>query len=122
MTFSVPSVPLGDFQQSFLPQVVSLADIDAIATRLELNGSLQPNHRWTLFPGDLCTETNENTCFKRLETIAAVIVKEAKASLNRNPTVVKQTRPTQAALSEGRNGQFISGSHFALCTSRVPAS
>ncbi|KAK0240649.1 hypothetical protein EDD85DRAFT_788652 [Armillaria nabsnona] len=51
-------------------------------------------------------ETNENTCFKRLKTIAAAIVEEAKALLNRNPTAVMQTRPAQAALFEGRSRQL----------------
>ncbi|KAK0445558.1 hypothetical protein EV421DRAFT_1734748 [Armillaria borealis] len=45
---NVPSVSLDEFQQSFLPQVVSSVQIDAIAARLRTNGSLQPNGRWTL--------------------------------------------------------------------------
>ncbi|KAK0204511.1 hypothetical protein DFS33DRAFT_1423771 [Desarmillaria ectypa] len=53
---NVLSVPLGDFQQSFLPQVVSSTQIDDIATRSQINGSLQPNVRWTLFPINPCME------------------------------------------------------------------
>ncbi|KAK0200485.1 hypothetical protein DFS33DRAFT_161632 [Desarmillaria ectypa] len=70
-------------------------------------------------PINLCMEMNENIYFKRLETIAAAIVEEAKALLNCNPTAVMQTRPTQATLSAtGSNGQFISDGHYALCESK----
>ncbi len=34
------------------------------------------------------------------------IVEEAKALLNRNPTAITQTRPTQAAFFEGRSRQL----------------
>ncbi|SJL04565.1 uncharacterized protein ARMOST_07932 [Armillaria ostoyae] len=60
-----------------------------------------------LFPIDPC-----------METIAATIVEEAKALLNRNPTAVMQTRPAQAALFEGRSRQFISDGNYALCESK----
>ncbi|KAK0468065.1 uncharacterized protein EV420DRAFT_444285 [Desarmillaria tabescens] len=115
---NVPFISLDAFQRTVLPKVISPTQIDDITTRLQANGHLQPSGRWTVFPTDPCMETNENTCFKRLETIAAAIVKEAKSLLHRDPTAVMQTRPTQAALSEGRNGQFISDGHYALCESK----
>ncbi|KAK0245204.1 hypothetical protein EDD85DRAFT_963921 [Armillaria nabsnona] len=115
---NVPSISLDVFRRSILPQVVSPTQIDEIATHLQANGSLQPNGRWTLFPIDPCMETDENRCFKSLETIAAVVVEETKSLLKRNPTGVMQTRPTQAALFEGCNGQFISDGHYALCESK----
>ncbi|KAK0432348.1 uncharacterized protein EV420DRAFT_1490010 [Desarmillaria tabescens] len=112
---SVPSISLDAFQRSVLPKVISSTQIDDITTLLQANGHLQPSGRWTLFPIDPCMEAKENTCFK---TIAAAIVKEAKVLLDHNPTAVMQTRPTQAALSEGHNGQFISDGHYALCESK----
>ncbi|KAK0197924.1 hypothetical protein F5146DRAFT_1116901 [Armillaria mellea] len=118
---NVPSISLDAFQNSILPQVVSPTQIDDIATRLAANGSLtslQRDGRWHLFPADPCTGTDENRCFKKLETIAGVVVEEAKRLLKRDPTAIMQTRPNQAALSEGRNGQFKSDGHFKLCESR----
>ncbi|KAK0440759.1 hypothetical protein EV421DRAFT_2036642 [Armillaria borealis] len=116
---NVPSVSLELFQETILSRVVSSStQIDEIATRLQANGSLQRDGRWTLFPIDPCMEPNENRCFKSLETIAIVVVEEAKTLLKRNPTAIMQTRPTQAALSEGRNGQFISDGHYVLCESK----
>lgn len=116
---NVPSVSLELFQETILPRVVSSStQIDEIATRLQANGSLQRDGRWTLFPIDPCMETDENRCFKSLETIAAVVVEEAKSLLKRNPTAIMQTRPTQAALSEGCDGQFISDGHYMLCESK----
>ncbi|KAK0440753.1 hypothetical protein EV421DRAFT_2020203 [Armillaria borealis] len=112
---NVPSMSLDVFRRSILPQVVSPTQIDEIATRLQGSGSLQRDGRWTLFPIDPCTETNENRCFKSLETIAAVVVEEAKSLLKRNPTAIMQTRPTQVALSEGCDGKFISDGHYVLC-------
>ncbi|PBK89234.1 hypothetical protein ARMGADRAFT_1083778 [Armillaria gallica] len=115
---NVPCISLDVFRRSILPQVVSPTQIDEIATRLQATNCLQSNGRWTLFPIDPCMETNENRCFKSLETIAAAVVEEAKSLLKRNPTAVMQTRPTQAALYEGCNGQFISDGHYALCESK----
>ncbi|KAK0197923.1 hypothetical protein F5146DRAFT_1116900 [Armillaria mellea] len=119
MSFGMFPLSLDEFRHSILPQVVSPIQIDEIATRLLVaNGSLQPDGRWTLFPIDPCVETDEKRCFKRLETIATVVVEEAKRLLKRNPTAVMQTRPTQAALCEGCNEQFISDGHYALCESK----
>ncbi len=115
---NVPSISLDMFRRSILPQIVSPTQIDEIAIRLQATNCLQPNGRWTLFPIDPCRETDEDMCFKSLETIAAAVIKEAKSLLKCNPTVVMQTRPTQAALFEGCNGQLISDGHYALCVSK----
>ncbi len=116
---NVPSISLDVFRLSILPQVVSPTQIDDITTHLQANGSLQPDGRWTLFPIDPCMETDEDMCFKSLETIAAGVVKEAKSLLKCNPTAVMRTRPTQVALSEGCNGQFISDGTTRCVSRRV---
>ncbi|KAK0475131.1 hypothetical protein IW261DRAFT_1647127 [Armillaria novae-zelandiae] len=115
---NVPSISLDAFQGSILPQVASPTQISEMARRLQANGILQPDERWTVFPVDPCMETNEAMYFKGLETIAAAVVKEAKSMLGRDPTAIMQTWPNQIALSEGRKGQFMSDGHFALCESR----
>ncbi|KAK0232688.1 hypothetical protein IW262DRAFT_1303335 [Armillaria fumosa] len=115
---NVPCIPLHVFQDSILPRVASPTQISGMALALRQKNVLQSNERWIVFPVDPCTETNEDSYFKGLETIAVAVVEEAKSLLEREPTAIMQTRPNQAALSEGRNGQFKSDGHFALCESR----
>ncbi|KAK0461953.1 uncharacterized protein EV420DRAFT_1330968 [Desarmillaria tabescens] len=124
----VPEVSLEYYKQFVLPHAAYQDHVEEIVQVLEVNGVLkafedESGLRWADFPNDPKDSGNtENETFKYMATIAAAIVKAALQVLpgDRQPTTVMECKPHEPAISEGRNGSFISDGHYRVLQSRRP--
>ncbi|KAK0480485.1 hypothetical protein EDD18DRAFT_1363656 [Armillaria luteobubalina] len=120
----VPQVSLKYYKSHILPRSSYHDYLDAISEALQENGILVDDKgelRWKAFPNDpKRSRKSEDETFKHMETITAAIVTAALGMFSDGPppTTVMECRPTQTALSEGRNGVFKSDGHYALLKSR----
>ncbi|KAK0216129.1 hypothetical protein IW262DRAFT_1398178 [Armillaria fumosa] len=120
----VPQVSLKYYESHILPRSVYHDHVGAIVEALEENGILVDDEgelRWKAFPNDpKYSRKSEDETFKHMENIAAAIVTAALGVFSGGPppTTVMECRPTQTALSEGRNGIFKSDGHYTLLKSR----